>query len=126
MQHFAPAAIGAALALSACATPQETCIRDARGELGAIAAQIRTAEGNIARGYAIHYQTVTFTYAGTCINGAGDHYPCERTNTRVDETPVTIDMAEERRKLAALQTRLTGARARADTSAAHCRVAYPE
>ncbi len=119
-------ALAALIILTACTTPQERCISDARSEQYAIASQIRTIEGNIARGYAIHYQTVTYTYLGVCDDGAGGTYPCEKTDTRTEETPVAIDVANEQAKLPGLRQRLEAARIRADAAVIQCRATYPE
>ena len=112
--------------LAACATPQEACISQAQSELRSIRDQISTAEGNISRGYAIHRQTVPYTYVSTCYTDTGEAYQCEENGTRVQETPVAIDIAQERVKLASLQARLSGAERRANEQIAQCRLTYPE
>lgn len=118
--------LAALLTLAACATPREQCISGARAEQSAIVARIQIAEGNIARGFAIHHQRVPYTYAGICYDGVGGSYSCPRTGVRTSETPVAIDVAEERRKLAGLKRQLPAATARADAAAAQCRMTHPE
>ncbi len=112
--------------LAACATPQEACISQAQSEVRSIRNQISTAEGNISRGYAIHRQTVPYTYVSVCYTEAGESYQCEETGTRVEETPVAIDIAQERIKLAELRARLPAAQRRADAQVEQCRLTYPE
>jgi len=114
------------LALGACTTPQQSCINQARGELSALMHEISTTQGNITRGYAIHESSVSYTYTGVCHDFDGNDYACEKTDTRIEETPVAISIAEERRKLAALKSREARVRAQAEAAAAQCRITYPE
>ena len=116
----------ALLTLAACVTPQESCISQVYGPSRALQAQIATAEGNIARGYAIHSQNVPYTYVGTCFNDEGAPYDCQMNGTRVRESPVSIDLTEERRKLARLKRDLATAQAGLAAQVAQCRLAYPE
>lgn len=113
--------IAALLTLTACATPQERCISSARSEQNGITRQINKIETNIARGYAIHEQTVPYTFIATCLDEASVEYSCEKNGTRIEETPVTIDIAEERRKLIPLQRRLASIRASTAADVAQCR-----
>ncbi len=114
------------LILAACATPQQKCIADASAEHDGLVAQAQVLRGNIDRGYAIHRQDVPYTYLGTCYYSTGEAYPCMQTRTRVQETPVAIDVAEERRKLAAVEARIPAVRARTDAAIAQCRIAHPK
>lgn len=115
-----------ALFLAACTTPQGRCISDVMSEQYGLQRQIVEIEGNISRGYAIHSQTVPYTYVDTCFDDAMQPYACPKTGTRVEETPVAINIAEQRRKLRPLQQRLASVRARTDARVAQCRVLYPE
>ncbi|HHB83054.1 MAG TPA: hypothetical protein ENK61_06235 [Devosia sp.] len=112
--------------LSACSTPLETCISNASADRDTIVQKIAIAQGNIDRGYAIHRQSVPYTYTGECIGANVGRYACEKTGTRIDETPVTIDINEERQKLAALERQLIIANQRVNADMAQCRVLYPE
>lgn len=123
---FAAPLVAALVILTGCATPQERCISDARAQLHAISADIRTAQGNIDRGYAIHYQDVPYTYISTCYDDDGAAYDCETNGIRTEETPVAIDVAEERRKLDRLQMLMPDIRRNADAAIAQCRVIHPE
>lgn len=93
--------------LTACATPQERCQRDATAALRAHQNLIASTQANVARGYAVHRQSVPYTYQGVCYD-RDIRYSCPRTGTRTEETPVAIDVAEERAKLKRL-TAETGA-----------------
>ncbi len=122
--RIAPAAV--LVLLAACTTPQEACIYDAQKELRTLQARIDTARGNIDRGYAIHRQVVPYTYAAICHTDAGEAYQCERNATRIQETPVSIDLGEERARLARLRAALPAARRAAEVRIAECRRVYPE
>lgn len=119
LRLVAPAALAL---LAACATPQEACISQARADVSTLEARIATARGNIERGYAIHRQSVPYTYVDTCFDDAGATYQCEQNATRIEETPVAIDVAEERAKLARLQARLPALSAEAQARIAQCRI----
>lgn len=123
-------ALPALVLLSACATPQERCIRTGASEQSRLLAEIKEAEGNIARGYAIHRQTVPETIFHTCQRVSDGkvvgYYPCPETYYRTVETPVAIDISEERRKLTGLKDALPAAARRAEEAAAQCRILHPE
>lgn len=116
--------------LAACATPQERCIREGASEQTQLQRQITESEGNIARGYAIHRQTVPETVFHSCRRVKDGkvvgYYPCPETYYRTIETPVSIDTDDERRKLRRLKDALPAAQKRAAEAAAQCRVLYPE
>ena len=114
------------LALAACATPQQQCIAKVSGEYKGLAAQAQVARDNIARGYAIHRQRVPYRVVGTCTNTLGEPYPCMQTRHRMQETPVAIDVAAERQKLAEIEARMAASKARTEAAVAQCRSAYPE
>ena len=114
------------LTLTACATPQQSCVSQARGELSALTRQIKVAEGNIARGYALHKDWVERIYVGVCTDSEGAEYPCEKTDREWVETPVAIDVREERRKVAGLKQRIGAVRAQAEAAVAQCQAVYPE
>lgn len=120
------AALAACLVITACSTPQEQCISRAAAEYRGLMSKIRTAQENVNRGYAIHRQTVPYTVPDICTDREGKRYRCPRTEYRTEETPVPINIREERRKVATYKARLPAARRAADAGAAQCRVAYPE
>ena len=116
----------ALFALSACSTPLQTCISNASVERDVIVQKIAIAQGNIDRGYAVHRQSVPYTYEDECFDANVGSYSCQKTGTRIDETPVTIDVEGERDKLADLQLQLVVANQRVNADMAQCRVLYPE
>ena len=119
-------AIGAAVMLSACVSEQQSCIGDAMRQVNSLQSKVNTAQQNISRGYAVHTQRVPYTYSGTCYDSAYNPYSCPETGYRNEETPVAIDVAQERIKLASLQRQLTTARAASNAAVAQCRSLYPE
>ncbi len=116
--------------VAACATPQERCIRQGATEQTRLLNEIKVSEGNIARGYAIHRQTVPETYFYSCRQVRDGvvvgYYPCPETYYRTIETPVPIDVDEERKKLRGLKDALPGAQRRAQDAAAQCRLQFPQ
>ena len=112
-------ALFACLPLIACATPQERCQRSATAALRAQREHIAVTRRTIDRGYAIHRQTVPYTYQGTCYHDEIS-YSCPRTGYRTEETPVAVDISEERRKLARLTADLADLDAQAQTVLQHC------
>ena len=112
------------LTLAACATPQEVCVNRALAEVRAIEFRIATVSRNIDRGYAVHRSRNPRVGVVAC--SGGDNFRiCQKISDGPRETPVAIDVADERRKLAELQARLADARARAAANVAACRVANP-
>lgn len=124
-----PFALLALPILAACATPYERCVSRNGKDYIELKQQIATTEGNIERGYAIHKQTVPETVWGYCPryrdgNIIG-HRPCPETFYREIETPVVINVAEERRKLVALKAELPALQSRQTVVEAQCAAAHP-
>lgn len=124
MKHFAT--LPALALIAACATPQEQCINTAANEVRAIRSGISTAQGNITRGYAIHRQTQSYQVPSVCFDAEKKPYRCFEFDTRTIETPVTINVADEKRKLASLKKRLPTATREMNAGVASCRVQFPE
>lgn len=113
------------LGLGACATPREQCETAATKDYNVLLGAISVTQGNIARGYAVHKQTVPYTYASTCYYGTVA-YSCPQTGYRTQETPVAINVGEERRTLRALQSKVSAYKVRADEGIRQCAVQFPE
>lgn len=111
--------------LSSCSTPLEQCLTTANSEYYAISSGIAESERNVTRGYAVHSQTVPYTYTGSCYDYYIGSYSCPQTGYRTQETPVAIDVNEERRKLSSLRKMLPAASTRANAAAEQCRATYP-
>ncbi|SEW04019.1 hypothetical protein SAMN05444851_1030 [Aliiroseovarius sediminilitoris] len=126
--HRIPTMVGLALllGLSACATPQQRCIAGATADYRTLQTQIKTAESNIARGYALHRQSIPITNTRVCYDGNKNPYTCQRTAFRQIETPVSIDIDNEKAKLAGLKAKLATAQRKAVAGTKVCRQTYPE
>ncbi len=130
-------------ALTACATPLERCLSAANTETRRLTAAIHRAEGNVARGYALHQTSEAYTHYGHCPappkptgkpgkDGKTGHPHwqdpnrlCPETRYRTIETPVAIDVTAERGKLIQLRQTLTGATARARGHSDQCFAHHP-
>ena len=109
------------LFLAWCLSPLERCISQANRPAVATASAITETQGNIARGYAIHTQTVPYPIMYFCTPpGERAHY-CTRQGYRTVETPVAINIDQERRKLASLRKILTRQKTEAQRATAQCR-----
>ena len=109
------------LLLAGCLSPLERCIAQANRPAVATASAITETQGNIARGYAIHTKTVPYPIMYFCTPpGERAHY-CTRQGYRTVETPVAINIDQERRKLASLSKILTRQKTEAQRATAQCR-----
>jgi hypothetical protein len=118
--------IGASLlSLAACATPRQQCEYEATKQHQALLRVIAQTEGNIARGYAIHRQSVPYTYTKTCYSGAIS-YACPATGYRTQETPVSINISEERRLLRAAVSKAKASEKNAMVALKQCANQFPE
>ncbi|NOR63629.1 MAG: hypothetical protein GQ535_14190 [Rhodobacteraceae bacterium] len=119
-------AVGVLGFLSACISPQEACIGQANSQYSALLSSISETQANITRGFAIHRQRVPYTYTGTCYSQYVGSYSCPQTGYRTQETPVAVNVSEERRKLQELQSLVSSYRAQSVSAVAQCRMQYPE
>lgn len=110
--------------LAACATPRQQCETDATKNVKALERAVADAQANIDRGYALERDVSPQFRYGFCNKG-GNLTTCIRNDARVKTKPVAIDLAEERRKLASAQQRLTTERTRANIQLAQCAAQYP-
>lgn len=121
----------AAVLLSGCATPKQKCISDATRQLRSVESALETAQGNIARGYAVYTQRVPYTVGRICYNthprtNAVIPYSCPMTQYWTQTTPVAIDVAEERRKVAEYQQMLPQLRQQANARIRQCHAQFPD
>jgi hypothetical protein len=118
------------VALVACATPREACIRDAQRQVTLLNQQIATTQGNIDRGYALaevqDIRTITTTCTGTNEDGSTFTFPCQETRTITRQEPVAINVAEERAKLADLIERRDAAAEATNARIQQCIAMHPE
>ncbi len=124
---FRPLSITIALlALTACGTPQQRCISDASKTMRTAERNAKRIEGNIARGYAIHRQTVLVPVSDICEDAKGNSYVCVDHDHQTVETPVAIDVAEERRKLAGLRKIIQQEQPKVARATKSCIAQFPE
>ena len=126
-RHMKPLLSGlAALVLLTACTEQDLCVIRNTQDLRAAESRIAELEGNVARGYAIHRSTEPYEYRGVCRDREGEPYECLKTDFRTVEKPVAIDVADQRRQLAALKARLPEMQEKANIAKAQCAQLYPE
>ncbi|MCL3883414.1 hypothetical protein [Marivita sp. GX14005] len=120
-----------ALGIAGCATPREQCISQANEQYRTAEAALATAQTNIARGYALHSQSVPYTVQNTCYRDDPNSdvmipYSCPSTQYRTETTPVPIDAANERQKVAEYRKILPQLRRQAAAGVQSCIAQYPE
>ncbi len=124
MKHLARLFVFAFLA--ACATPQEQCINTAANTVQRLQSDIARTGGNIARGFAIHTQQQSYEVANICYDWYEKPYTCMQTEFRTIKTPVAVNVADERLKLAEMQRRLPQARRAMLQGIESCKRRYPQ
>ena len=114
------------ISLGACATPQAQCIARETAEYRAVSKQIRELEETVARGYALHRQSIPYTETRICRPKDKPAFACPRTRFHTIETPVSVDMGDARKKLSRLKAHRSKIEPEALASRAACIRAYPE
>lgn len=118
------------LAVAACGTPRENCIAGANRPVATLDRLIAETRGNINRGYALvevqDVRVLRSTCEGRNEDGSTFRFPCEETETFTRQEPVTINVAEERTKLAQLEERRAQAQRQAQAQVQQCIVVHPE
>lgn len=120
------AATSVLILLVACATPQQQCIARETAEYRSVSAQITSLEETLARGYALHRQSVPIVETRTCQTKDGQLYPCQRTRLHMIETPVAVDLKDIRTKLKRLRAQQAKMAPSVASATAACKLAYPE
>lgn len=124
--------IFALIALAACGTPQEQCVRRNTGDLRATDQMIREAEGNLARGYALEEFTVTRTRWVRCYGPPAEPGGKPTVTRCLEREPETvtrakrIDLDAEAAKLAVLKSKRVTLARQAESVVRQCRELYPE
>lgn len=129
--RLSPLALLPALALlAACATPRESCISAATGELRRVNSLIATTEANIARGYAFETRQEVRVRDGICegetSEGVTFTFECEKTEVVDVRVPVPIDVAAERAKLDSLIAQQAILERQSQAQIEACIAAYPD
>jgi len=114
------------LALAACATPREQCLRMATRDLPVLDELIAQTAANIERGYALTTETRTTAYWQFCASPSDHFHWCAVPHTSSRKVPVAIDVQAERAKLASLKAKRVELRRKAQRQIAACNAAYPQ
>ncbi len=118
------------LALSACATPRESCIASVSRDLAVVNQLITQTELNIARGYGVEQRQDVRTIPRICYDekpdGTVDTEICESTYVRNVEVPVAIDLDAERNKLRQLRQQRERLEGATQAAIQQCIATYPE
>ncbi|MDB9943854.1 hypothetical protein OAD19_02365 [Octadecabacter sp.] len=118
------------LAIAACSTPREQCISNANGQLRTLDRLIDVASGNVQRGFALaevqDVRVLRTTCQGTNEDGSTFRFPCEETETFTRREPVSINIVEERMKLAQLQDQRYSAARDVAARTQQCIAIHPE
>ncbi|MBY6002627.1 excinuclease ABC subunit B [Salipiger bermudensis] len=113
------------LALTACATPREACIRDAAAPWrGAVAERERIAQ-DLARGYTFKTEFERVERQRWCRNGAA-LYPCWTTDTQPVTRRIPVDAEALRARDAELAAAIPALRSAAEADVRQCQATYPE
>ena len=116
------------LALTGCTSALQNCETAAQAEFNTVSALILETRQNIERGYAIERKTeasvgIQFCFADRISDNFGVAF-CNDTVVEETETPVAIDTAAEKRKLATLEARLAELRPVMERELAACRAEF--
>lgn len=118
------------LALVACAPQRDRCINDATRDVKIRDSLIAQTRANIDRGFALEQRQELRSRTRLCRfereDGSTGRRLCEDIDTVTTTTPVTIDIAAEREKLAALEALQNEKRQMANQAIAQCIAAYPD
>ncbi|PCH70795.1 MAG: hypothetical protein COC12_07900 [Rhodobacteraceae bacterium] len=119
--------LGLLIVVAGCTTPKEECLSGATQDYRTVQSLISETNSNIARGYAVHSQSVPYTYQGSCYSyAAATYYSCQQTGYRTQQTPVAIDVNAERVKLANYRRLLPQYEAQARAAVSQCNAQFPE
>lgn len=118
------------IALTACATPRERCISGANRPLATLDRLITETRGNINRGFGLvevqDVRVIRTSCDGVNEDGTTFRFPCEETQTFTRREPVTLDISEERKKLAQLEDRRAQTARAAAAQVQQCIAVHPE
>ena len=118
-----------ALTLGACATPREACIAQAQSSLRDVTRDIARVQRDLDRGFRLVTVRDTELALTQCVrtDRAGDEvtFPCQKPVTVRRSEPVSIDFAEERARLRALQARRATLERQVPDRIRACQATYP-
>ena len=118
--------------LSACATPQVRCIKQATRDIAIVDQLIAEVEGNLQRGFALERETIYRTEFEDCTPNPTESNPTPRARMCPVQVPqtmtraVAVDLTAESAKLASLEAKRAQQGQVAAASIAQCRAIHPE
>jgi len=122
------------LSLAACGTPQERCIAGVTRDLRIVDGLIGQSQQNLQRGYAMEDIVQTDTrwaqcsaaVAATATTPAQPAQMCLEDYSYTVAQPKSINLADEREKLAEMQKKRRALAKDADRAIAQCRLEHPK
>jgi len=118
------------LFVAGCGTVQDQCIRLATPEIQPLNRQIASVQATLQRGYALDEVEVKEWRWVRCDGGLatppGPPEMCFEEVSRIEIRRRAVDLAEERRRLAALQADRARMEAAAAPAIAACKAKYPQ
>ena len=121
------------LLATACGTPQENCIRAGTRDIRVMDRLIAESRATLARGYAIEEVQVERLVWMTCdppvvVDGkvVSPARPCLEVVTHTERRPKSVNLAEERAKLASMEAKRRELDRAAAPLVAECKARHPE
>ncbi|NBZ87253.1 hypothetical protein [Stagnihabitans tardus] len=120
------------LALAACGTPQEQCIRGVSSDLATLDRLIAETRGNIARGYGYETRVEMMPEWVDCTPRPTEANPTPKPQMCFDDVaqevrrPVSLDLRAEQAKLDSMVERRDQMAAAMAPALAACKARYPE
>jgi len=108
------------LPLAGCSTPLEQCASRSTKNLQAVDNLIASTQANIDRGYALDRRSQVSVGLQLCTSPSANFHFCTGAQTSPKQTPVAIDVAAERRKLAELRARRAVLKRKSDLAVRAC------
>ena len=113
------------LLVTACATPQEACLRDASRDLTVVRSLISASQATLKRGYSVESTTRYVIVSQPCFTKKHPNRWCERSIPTTDRKAVAVDLDAEKRKLKSLRTKEKQLQIRTQKDIQACRIAHP-
>jgi hypothetical protein len=108
------------LPLAGCSTSREQCVDRSTRNLQAVDTLIAVTQANIDRGYALDRRSQVSVGLQLCTSPSANFHFCTGTQSSPKQTPVAIDVAAERRKLAELKARRAVLKRQSDLAVRAC------
>ena len=113
------------IALTACVDEYAQCVRNNSKDLRVVDDLISQSQTTIARGYGFETRIATEIEEVVCLTAEGAQATCLVEVGTTYQTPVAVDLDNERRKLAQLLEQRKVLERRVAEAADQCRALYP-